>query len=58
MAITAASCALCLSDIPFLMPIAAVRVGLVDGKLKVFPTLAETEAGARRSSSPAPKIPS
>ncbi len=46
MAITAASCALCLSDIPFLMPIAAVRVGSYDGKLKVFPTLAETEAGA------------
>ena len=45
MAITAASCALCLSDIPFLMPIAAVRVGLVEGGLKVFPTLAEAEAG-------------
>src|SRR5271157_3323229 len=45
MAITASSCALCLSDIPFLMPIAAVRVGSYDGKLKVFPTLAETEAG-------------
>jgi polyribonucleotide nucleotidyltransferase len=45
MAITAASCALCLSDIPFLMPIAAVRVGLVNDALKVFPTLAEAEAG-------------
>jgi polyribonucleotide nucleotidyltransferase len=45
MAITAASCALCLSDIPFLMPIAAVRVGLVENQLKVFPTLAEAEGG-------------
>jgi polyribonucleotide nucleotidyltransferase len=45
MAITAASCALNLSDIPFTEPIAAVRVGLIDGKLKVFPTLAETETG-------------
>jgi polyribonucleotide nucleotidyltransferase len=45
MAITAASCALNLSDIPFMEPIAAVRVGLIDGKLKVFPTLAETETG-------------
>ena len=45
MAITAASCALCLSDIPFLMPIAAVRVGMVEGALKVFPTLGEAESG-------------
>jgi polyribonucleotide nucleotidyltransferase len=46
MAITAASCALTLSDIPLQMPIAAVRVGMdADGKLKVFPTLAEAEAG-------------
>jgi polyribonucleotide nucleotidyltransferase len=43
MAITAASCALNLSDIPFAEPIAAVRVGLVDGTLKVFPTLSEVE---------------
>jgi polyribonucleotide nucleotidyltransferase len=43
MAITAASCALCLSDIPFAEPIAAVRVGMVDGALKIFPTLAEIE---------------
>jgi polyribonucleotide nucleotidyltransferase len=43
MAITAASCALCLSDIPFAEPVAAVRVGMVDGALKVFPTLAEIE---------------
>jgi len=45
LAITAASCALCLSDIPFAEPVAAVRVGMVDGVLKVFPTLADTEAG-------------
>ena len=43
MAITAASCALCLSDIPFAEPVAAVRVGMIDGALKVFPTLAEIE---------------
>jgi len=46
MAITAASAALYLSDIPLLKPIAAVRVGMVDGVLKVFPTLAETEASS------------
>jgi polyribonucleotide nucleotidyltransferase len=45
MAITAASCALTLSDVPLQMPIAAVRVGLVEGTLKVFPTLAEAEGG-------------
>lgn len=45
MAITATSTALCLSEIPFNTPVAAVRVGLVEGKLKAFPTLAETEGG-------------
>jgi len=45
LAITAASCALCLSDLPFKEPVAGVRIGMIDGKLKVFPTLAETEAG-------------
>ncbi len=45
MAITAASTALCLSDMPFPEPVAAVRVGLLDGTLKVFPTLGETEGG-------------
>ena len=45
MAITAASCALCLSNIPFAEPVAGVRVGLVDGKIIVFPTLEETEIG-------------
>lgn len=45
MAISAASCALCISDMPFTEPVAGVRVGMVDGKLKVFPTIAETDAG-------------
>jgi polyribonucleotide nucleotidyltransferase len=46
MAITAASCALCLSeDIPFFTPIAGVRVGMVDNNIKIFPTLSETEEG-------------
>ena len=45
MAITAASTALCLSDMPFPEPVAAVRIGLIDGKLKVFPSLTETETG-------------
>jgi polyribonucleotide nucleotidyltransferase len=45
MAITAASTALCLSDMPFPEPVAAVRIGLIEGVLKVFPTLGETEAG-------------
>ena len=34
-----ASAALCVSDIPFLGPIAGVRVGLVDGKFIVNPTV-------------------
>ncbi|MBD3420299.1 MAG: polyribonucleotide nucleotidyltransferase [Chitinivibrionales bacterium] len=45
LAITGASCSLSLSNIPFQGPIAGVRVGMVDGKPKVFPTLEETEAG-------------
>jgi polyribonucleotide nucleotidyltransferase len=45
MAINAASAALCLSDLPFQEPVGAVRIGLLDGKLKVFPSLAETETG-------------
>jgi len=43
--ITAASCALCLSPIPFNVPVAAVRIGMVGDELKVFPSLAETESG-------------
>jgi polyribonucleotide nucleotidyltransferase len=46
MAITAAATALSLSGIPFREPVAAVRIGMVDGKLKVFPTLEETEASS------------
>ena len=41
MAITGASCALYLSDIPFPNPIAGVRVGLIDGRYVVNPTYSE-----------------
>jgi len=44
-AINAASCALTLSDIPFLGPIGAVRVGLVDGRFVVNPTYTEIRDG-------------
>ena len=44
--ITAASCALCLSDMPFSDPVAGVRIGMANGALKVFPSLEETESGA------------
>src|SRR3982751_4120203 len=37
-AITGASCALYLSDIPFQTPIAGIRIGLVDGKYIINPT--------------------
>jgi polyribonucleotide nucleotidyltransferase len=40
-AINAASAALTISDIPFLGPIGAVRVGYVDGKLVTNPTYSE-----------------
>ena len=40
-AITGASCALYLSDIPFPTPIAAVRVGLLDGRYVINPTYDE-----------------
>lgn len=40
-AITGASCALYLSDIPFVNPIAAVRIGLIDGKYLINPTYDE-----------------
>jgi len=42
--INGASCALTLSDIPFLGPIGAVRVGLVDGQFIVNPTYDEMRA--------------
>ncbi|MFN2511774.1 MAG: polyribonucleotide nucleotidyltransferase [Pyrinomonadaceae bacterium] len=40
-AITGASCALYLSDIPFMNPIAGVRVGLIDGRYIINPTYDE-----------------
>src|SRR6476660_7716755 len=40
-AITGASCALFLSDIPFNNPIGGVRVGLIDGKYIINPTFDE-----------------
>ena len=40
-AITGASCAFYLSDIPFPNPIAGVRVGLIEGRYVVNPTYAE-----------------
>lgn len=43
-AITGASCALYLSDIPFPTPIAGVRVGLVDGRYVINPTYDERRA--------------
>ena len=44
-AINGASAALTISDIPFLGPIGAVRVGLVDGKFVVNPTYSELREG-------------
>lgn len=38
-AVISASLALCKSDLPFNQPVAGVRVGKIDGKLIVFPTL-------------------
>jgi polyribonucleotide nucleotidyltransferase len=40
-AITGASCALYLSDIPFPTPIAGVRIGLIDGRYIINPTYDE-----------------
>src|SRR5256884_760915 len=40
-AITGASCALYLSDIPFMNPIGGVRIGLIDGRYIVNPTYDE-----------------
>ncbi|MEO7660016.1 MAG: polyribonucleotide nucleotidyltransferase, partial [Pyrinomonadaceae bacterium] len=40
-AITGASCALYLSDIPFENPISGVRIGLIDGKYLINPTFDE-----------------
>lgn len=43
MAVVASSTALYISDIPFMNPVAAVKVGFVDGKFVVNPTLDEQE---------------
>ncbi|MDR1397299.1 MAG: polyribonucleotide nucleotidyltransferase [Desulfarculales bacterium] len=43
MALTGASAALCISDIPFNGPLAGVRVGRVDGNLIINPTFAQRE---------------
>jgi polyribonucleotide nucleotidyltransferase len=43
MALTGASCALSISDVPFYGPIAAVRVGMVDGQIVINPTLEQLE---------------
>jgi polyribonucleotide nucleotidyltransferase len=43
LAINAVSAALTISPLPFLGPIGAVRMGLLDGNLAVNPTLEETE---------------
>lgn len=44
LAINAASTALCLSSVPFSTPVAAVQVGLIDGKFILNPTSKEREA--------------
>ncbi|MFQ5485016.1 MAG: polyribonucleotide nucleotidyltransferase, partial [Desulfobacterales bacterium] len=43
LAMIGASAALQISDIPFAGPIASVRVGRIDGKLKINPTISEYE---------------
>lgn len=43
LAINAASAALMISDIPFGGPVGAVRIGFVDGKLVVNPTMSQME---------------
>lgn len=45
MAVVAASAALTVSDVPFLGPVGAVRMGIVDGKLVVNPTCEERKKG-------------
>ena len=42
-AMLGASCALCVSDIPFLGPIAGVRVGRVDGEFVINPTVEQSD---------------
>lgn len=42
-ALIGASCALCISDIPFLGPVGGVRVGRINGELLINPTLEQRE---------------
>ena len=49
LAINGISAALMISPMPFLGPIGAVRIGLIDGELVVDPTLQEIARGVRRS---------
>ncbi len=44
LAVSAAGCALAISDIPFNAPIACVRVGRIDGELVLFPSLEQQKA--------------
>lgn len=43
LSINAASTALALSEIPFLGPVGAVRIGFIDGRYVLYPTHAESE---------------
>src|SRR5260221_7272642 len=43
LALVGASTAMCLSDIPFPEPVAGVRVGRVEGRFVINPTVAELE---------------
>ncbi|MCB1110453.1 MAG: polyribonucleotide nucleotidyltransferase [Chlamydiia bacterium] len=44
LAICAASAALVISEIPFIKPIAAVRVGMIEGRFVINPTMEEMES--------------
>src|SRR5213596_116601 len=45
LAINGASAALMISPLPFMGPVGAVRIAIIDGELVVNPTLAEVEQG-------------
>src|SRR5213596_464310 len=45
LAINGASAALMISPLPFMGPVGAVRIGLIDGEFVINPTLAELEEG-------------
>lgn len=44
-ALTGISCAMTIGGLPFDGPVSAVRIGMKDGELIVFPTMEETEEG-------------